>query len=312
MTETKAQREARLAKEQADATAIFDKLAVNGVGKKKNSVFGAIDLSASTYDISGLGLPSSVTGGRNVLTTSEFATALHKTALTRPDIWAGIQYAMYRSNFYSSAPDIGLWGSADLSGIKMYMEAMTVLNDIPINLPANAFLTQQENAAKTLGGNGVRNQIAKVTVPNTLDLNYISDKAFRAALGRPPTAKESKAFASSYQGDVMAMARSNAAATSAAKTTTPTPSAPAPSASVSTHPQTITPPEPTPQASIADNYAAAKNTPPTVSIVGQQDMADPTVAATAFARKSDPKSAAAQNVSNALNSMFQALARHNQ
>lgn len=287
-----------------DPAAVLASMGSFGSG---NTKLGAIDLSNSTFNVQGFGIPSNLLpGGKTILTPDELVKVLHQTSLARPDVWAGIQYALYRSNYYNSMPDLGVFGSSDISGLKKFMENMTVMHDNPTNLQAASFLTQQENTAMKLGGNGVRTQIAKVTIPNTLDLNYIVDKAFRTALGRPPTAAESAKFASSYQGDVMAVARSNAATTAAAKT--PAPAVPAPTPSVSTHPQTITPPEPAPGASIAENFASASRTP-SVSVVGQQDVPQADVAALDFARKADPAAAASTGLNDAMHQWFSTLGK---
>ena len=283
---------------------------IGGLGPTGTKKLGAVDLSNSTFNVQGLGIPTNyLPGGKTVLTADELVKALHQTSLSRPDVWAGIQYALYRANYYGTTmPDLGVFNTADITGVKKFMENMTVLHDNPTNLQTTGFLQQQENAAINLGGNGVRAQIAKVTVPNTLDLNYIADKAFRSALGRPPTVKESKAFASSYQGDVLAVARANADTNAAAKTSaTPSATPPAPPMSVSTHPQTITPPEPSPN-SISDNYAAAAHPASTpVTVVGQQDVANPTAAAEDFARKTDPAGAASNGLNDAMNAWFATL-----
>lgn len=262
------------------------------LGDKSSTKFGAVDFSKSTFDITGLGLKPTVTGGKTTLTAAELATALHRTAITDPATWAGIQYAMYRANFYgSSTPDIGVWGESDMKGIKGFMEAITVLNDKPQNLPASSFLTSQENSAIHFGGNGVRNQVAKVTVPNTLDLNYISDKAFRNALGRSPTAAESKKFATSYQGDVMAVARSNAATVSAQKA----PATKLPSAT-----------DVIPDNSMAENLANAQKTS-TTQLAPLQSAPDANVAATDFARKQDPTKAGLLGANDAVSSFLKSL-----
>lgn len=285
----------------------LSKLPSAGSGKTK---FGAVDISNSTFNVQGLGIPANLLpGGKTVLTAEELVKALHQTSLSRPDIWAGIQYALYRSNYYETTPDLGVFDSKDISGVRKFLENMTVMHDNPTNLQTASFLAQQENTAIKLGGNGVRTQIAKVTVPNTLDLNYIADKAFRAALGRPPTDAEQKKFASSYQGEVMAVARSNAAVTSAAKTPTSA-KPPAPPVSVSTHPQTITPPEPAPQPSISENFASASRpSARPISVVGQQDVAAPQVAALDFARKSDPAAAASAGLNEAMHQWFSTLSK---
>jgi len=271
-------------------------------GGSGNSGIGKVDISATKYDISGLGLPATVTNNKTTMDADTFIKALQKTALTDPDAWAGIQYAMYRANYYgNTTPDFGLWGTSDPTSVKRFMEAITLLNDDPAKPAAvNTFLTDQENAAINLGGNGIRNQIAKVTVPNTLDLNYISDKAFRSALGRPPTTKESAAFAKSYQSDVMAVARSNAAASAPA-----TPQMPATSA-----PQLPTVPGQTKpsikQPTIAENFAQAK-TAPTVSVVAKQDVPNADVAVAEFARNADPTMAGVEGLNSALSNWFKSL-----
>ena len=300
------------------STKLSDINSLLGKSSNASSTPGKTDISKNTYNIAGLGLPTNLTAGKTVVDADTFIKLLQATASTNPGVWAGLQYAMFRANYYGNTmPDLGAWGTTDATGVKNLMEALTSINQFNATpsstVDVNSFLTQQENAAIKLGGNGIRTQIAKVTIPNALDLNYIADKAFRTALGRPPTAKESKAFVQSYQGDVMAAARSNATTTSTQaqavspaipmQTTAPTVSSPAghliPNAQVA----------PPPETSIAQNYASASQVP-TTSIVGQQDVANSDVAAAAFARKSAPAQAASQNVSVALDAMFASLARN--
>lgn len=272
------------------------------LGGSGSSSVGKIDITANEYDITGLGLPATVTNGKTKMDADTFFKALQKTAYTDPGAWAGIQYAMYRANYYgNTTPDFGSWGTSDPTSVKRFMEALTLLNTDPTK-PAsvNTFLTDQENAAITLGGNGIRNQIAKVTVPNTLDLNYISDKAFRSALKRPPTAKESAAFAKSYQADVMAVARANAAATAPAMPKMPEAGAPQlPTIPGQTRPSIKQP-------TIAENFAQAQ-TAPTVSVVGKQDVPNVDVAAAEFARQADPTLAGVQGLNTALGEWFKSL-----
>ena len=275
---------------------------LGGLGGSGSSGIGKVDITTNQYDISGLGLPATVTNNKTTMDADTFIKALQKTALTDPGAWAGIQYAMYRANFYgNTTPDFGSWGTSDPTSVKRFMEALTLLNNDPAK-PAsvNTFLTDQENAAISLGGNGIRNQIAKVTVPNTIDLNYISDKAFRNALKRPPTAKESADFAKSYQADVMAVARANAATTAPSMAQIPSAAAP----------QLPTVPGPTKpsikQPTIAENFAQAQ-TAPTVSVVGKQNVANADVAATEFARQADPTLAGVQGLNTALGEWFKSL-----
>jgi len=274
-----------------------------GMSSSGSSGIGKVDITANEYDITGLGLPATVTNGKTTMNADTFIKALQKTALTDSGAWAGIQYAMYRANYYGkTTPTFGTWDkNSDLTSIKQFMEALTLLNDDPTK-PAsvNTFLTDQENAAISLGGNGIRPQIAKVTVPNTLDLNYISDKAFRSALGRPPTVKESAAFAKSYQADVMAVARANAAATAPAMPKMPEAAAPQlPTIPGQTKPSIKQP-------TIAENFAQAQ-TSPTVSVVGKQDVPNADVAAAEFARQADPTMAGVEGLNSALSNWFKSL-----
>jgi hypothetical protein len=268
-----------------------------------NSKPGSQDITGIKYDVSGLGLPASVTGGKTVLDADTFINALHKTALTNSGVWAGIQYAMYRAHYYGqSMPDLGVWDqSSDVNTLKKFMSDLTIINtDKTQPAAVNTFLTDQENAAIKLGGAGVRIQIAKVTIPNELDLNYIGDKAFRTALGMAPTPKQLKAFVKSYQGDVMAVARTNAANATASN-----------QAMSNINSQTNMTPGVTSNNTIAQNYTSASQSPAT-QILAQPDVANADVAAADFARKSNPAQAGSENISNALNAMFTSLARKSQ
>ena len=297
-----------------------DSLLPSGGGKTKK--LNVIDLSG-TFDVRGLGLPPSSLAGKDpsAMTADDVAYALHRTALTRSDIWAGIQHGLNKSNFYTaSQPILGVWDqTTDIGAIKNFLEGAVTLYPPSAgkSVPAAQFLNEQENLAIKLGGNGVRNQIAKVTVPNELDLNYVFDKAFRAATGQVPTEKQLKTFARSYQSDVLANARANAVSSLAAKnpaatalTSAPTEVAPGAIAGINapaTRPSIVPPPGPT----IAENYASAAKSP-SVSVVSQPDVANVDVAATNFARKSAPAQAGSENISNALNAMFASLARNSQ
>jgi len=302
-----------------DLSGVDSLLPSNGGKTKKLNV---IDLSG-TFDVRGFGLPPSSLAGKDpsAMTADDVAYALHRTALTNPDIWAGIQHALNKSNFYtSSQPTLGVWDqTTDIGGIKNFLEGAVTLYPASTGkpVPASQFLNEQENLAIKLGGNGVRNQIAKVTVPNELDLNYVFDKAFRAATGQVPTEKQLKTFARSYQSDILANARANAVSNLAARnpaatalTSTPIQTAPGAIAGVNApaaQPSVTPPPGP----SIAENYASAAKSP-SVSVVSQPDVANVDVAATNFARKSAPAQAGSENISNALNAMFASLARNSQ
>jgi hypothetical protein len=128
----------------SDPFAAFNNLP--GMSSSGSSGIGKVDITANEYDITGLGLPATVTNGKTTMNADTFIKALQKTALIDPGAWAGIQYAMYRGNFYgNSQPNIGSWETSDLTGVKHFMEALTLLNDDPTK-PAsvNTFLTDQE------------------------------------------------------------------------------------------------------------------------------------------------------------------------
>lgn len=277
---------------------------IAGLIPSGNSKPGSQDITGIKYDVSGLGLPTSVTGGKTVLDADTFINALHKTALTNSGVWASIQYAMYRAHYYGqSMPDLGVWDqSSDVNTLKKFMSDLTVINtDKAQPAAVNTFLTDQENAAIKLGGAGVRTQIAKVTIPNELDLNYIADKAFRTALGMAPTPKQLKAFVKSYQGDVMAVARTNAANIAASSN----------QVMPNINAQTSMTPGVTSSNTIAQNYTSASQSTAT-QILAQPDVANADVAAADFARESNPAQAGSENISNALNAMFTSLARKSQ
>ena len=280
---------------------------------------GQIDITSNRYNITGLGLNPKITGNQTTLSADEFIQALMKTAYTDPKTWAGIQWALYQSNFYGGAtPSFGAWNANDKTGVTRFMQALTVLNpDKTKGASVTKFLTTQQNQAITLGGNQIRTRVAKAAVPNTLDITTVFDKAYRAATGEAPTAAQSKKFAAEYQSQVLGIARANAmdqATTPFEGVPTMSPSeVPAiPGATTNGKPAVSgTTATPLPSKSIAENFAAARNTSP-VSVVAQQQVADPTVAATEFARKSAPDKVAAQNIDLALNAMFSSLARNSQ
>lgn len=273
------------------------------------SNLGKYDITSNEYDISGLGLPASVTGGKTKVDADTFIKALRKTADTDPQTWAGIQYAMYKANYYgTNLPNLGHWdptSTQDLNAVKNFMESLTAYNsaDPTVAAPVSTFLTNQQNEAIRLGGNAVRSQITKVSVPNTMDLNYIADKAFRDALGRPPTDKELKKFASSYQSNIMAATRAQQTAAQTVPTV-PTPATPAapsyPEGFVG--PQAVGPKQPT----IQENLASA-DLQPQVQMQMTQQAPDVNVAAAEFARKADPTLAGVNGLNTALDSWFKTL-----
>jgi hypothetical protein len=276
---------------------------LGGVGSG-SSTFGKVDLSNSTFNVLGLGIPTKyLPGGKTILTPDELNTALRQLSFTNPDIFAGIQYAMWRSNNYSTTatPDYGVYKSQDTSAIKRVLENMTVLGGAnPTSLPFTAFLQSQENRATTIGGNAVRNKIAKIAIPNTQDLNTVLQHAFTSALGRPATDAEQSRFASAYQSSVFANAQGNLVD-----------SAPAAKSAIPSIPATD-PNAPAAPATIAENFAKAANTNAPVStltLAPQQQVADPTVAATNFALKADPAGAAENGLNDAMNSWFSTLAK---
>jgi len=295
----------------AEIAAIFGSV---GTG---SSAVGKIDISATKFNVQGLGLPPKITGGKSTLSADEFVKALQRTAIEDPQTWAGIQYAMYRSNYYGQTmPSLGTWGTSDPASVKRFMEALTITNTDPnVAAPVSSFLTQQENAAISLGGNGVRSQIQNVTIPNKLDLDYIAKKAFQNVLGSA-TQKQVDAFAKSFQADVMSVARANAAQAQPAVpkiAAAPVANA-APMGMATSHAGYVAAqnaPEMPAGNTLAQNLTQAQ-TAPSIQLRQVQSAPDPTVAAEEFARKSDPKAAAAQGLNNAMGAWFSSLAKGNQ
>lgn len=274
-----------------------------------SSNLGKYDITSNEYDVSGLGLPKSVTGGKTKLDADTFIKALRKTAETDPQTWAGIQYAMYKANYYGTElPNLGHWDptkTTDLTAVKNFMESLTASNsgDPTVAAPVSTFLTNQQNEAIRLGGNSVRSQIAKVQVPNTTDLAYIADKAFRDVLGMGATEKQRKQFAASFQSQVMSAAR---ASQTAAQSVPTVPSAPV--AAASAKPEGfVGPVAPTPeQATLQENLASA-NLQPQVQMQSVQAAPDANVAAAEFARKADPTQAGVNGLNAAVDTWFKSL-----
>lgn len=278
---------------------------------------GKIDITSIQYNVQGLGLSAKATGGKMTLTADELINALQRTAIEDPQTWAGIQYAMFRANYYGQTmPSLGSWGTSDPASVKRFMEALTITSTDPnAATPVSTFLTQQENAAISLGGNGVRSQIQNVTIPNKLDLDYIAKKAFQNVLGGA-TKKQVDAFTKSFQADVLAVARANA---SQAQPAIPKIPSTMPAASTggghyegSTFvPDATTAPQMPAGNSIAQNLTEAQ-TAPSIQLRATQSAPDATVAAEEFARKANPKAAAVHGLSDAMNSWFTSLSKGNQ
>jgi hypothetical protein len=274
-----------------------------------SSNIGKFDITSNEYDISGLGLPASVTGGKTKLDADSFVKALRKTAEVSPQTWAGIQYALFQSKFYSSTPTFGSWdpsSTTDLIAVKNFMESLTAHNsaDPTVAAPVTSYLTDQQNTAIKYGGNAVRTQIAKVQVPNTTDLSYIADKAFRDVLGVGATEKQRKQFAASFQSQIMSAARMSAAATQAQTPTVPS----APSATTPSYPEGFVGPKVpgAAQPTIQQNFQSADMTPK-VQVQAVQSAPDANVAAAEFARKADPTQAGVNGLNAAVDTWFKSL-----
>ena len=270
---------------------------------------GQFDISSNKYNVSGLNLPKEATGGLTELDADQFIKALQITADKAPNVWAGIQYAMYKSNYYgNSMPTIGKWdptSNVDLNATKSFMTQLTVHNsaDPTIAAPVTTFLQDQENMAIKMGGNSVRSQIAKVQVPNTTDLAYIADKAFRDVLGVGATEKQRKQFAASFQSQVMSAAR---ASQTAAQTVPTVPTAPV-TAAPSKPEGFVGPVAPaSEQATLQENLASA-NLQPQVQMQSVQSAPDANVAAAEFARTADPTQAGVNGLNTAVDTWFKSL-----
>ena len=283
------------------ATDLLNSL-TSGIGTGSGAT-GKIDISSTQYDVSGLGLSLKITGGKTTLTADEFINALHRTAIEDSQTWAGIQQAMFVSNYYGSTlPNLGTWGTSDSASVKRFMEALTITNADPTApTKVNKFLQDQENAAISLGGNGVRSKIQNITIPNTLDLNYIAKNALQKVLGSA-TKAQVDAFTKSFQSDVMAVARSNAVEPQIA------PSKMLMSAPENARQADMPPP---PQKTIMQNFADLQKAP-TVQLRANQSAPDVNVAAEDFARKIDPNAAAVHGLSDAMGAWFNSLAKGNQ
>jgi hypothetical protein len=264
---------------------------------------GQFDISSNKYNVAGLNLPKEATGGQTELDADQFIKALQITADKAPNVWAGIQYAMYKANYYgNSMPTIGKWDSTstnDLNATKSFMQSLTVHNsaDPTVAAPVTTFLQDQENAAIKLGGNGVRSQIAKVSVPNQMDLSYLADKAFRDVLGEGATEKQRKQFSALFQSQVMTAARMSQAATQQQ------PPAVAPVA-----PTTPGTPGSTPAATpTLDQNLQSANFNPSTSLAAVQQAPDVNVAAAEFARQADPTQAGVNGLNGAIDTWFKSL-----
>ena len=274
-----------------------------------SSGVGKFDITSNEYDISGLGLPASVTGGKTKLDADSFVKALRRTAEVSPETWAGIQYALFQSKFYSSTPTFGSWdktSTTDLMAVKNFMESLTAHNsaDLTVAAPVTSYLTDQQNMAIKYGGNSVRTQIAKVQVPNTTDLSYIADKAFRDVLGQGATEKQRKQFAASFQSQIMSAARMSAAATQAQTPTVPS----APTATTPSYPEGFVGPQvpKAAQPTIQQNFQSADLTPK-VQMQAVQSAPDVNVAAAEFARQADPTQAGVNGLNAAVDTWFKSL-----
>ncbi|TSA56452.1 MAG: hypothetical protein D4R39_04245 [Methylophilaceae bacterium] len=278
---------------------------------------GKTDITSIQYNVQGLGLSPKITGGKSILSADELVKALQRTAIQDPQTWAGIQYGIFRSGYYGQTmPNLGFWGTSDPVSVKRFMEALTVNNtNTTVAAPVSTFLTQQENVAISLGGNGVRSQIQNVTIPNKLDLDYIAKKAFQNVLGGA-TQKQIDAFTKSFQSDILSIARANVAQAQPAVpkiAAAPVANA-APMGMATSHAGYVAAqnaPEMPVGNTLAQNLTQAQ-TAPSIQLRQIQSAPDPTVAAEEFARKSDPKAAAAQGLNKAMGAWFNSLAKGNQ
>jgi len=304
MSETAAQKKERLAKEKAAKSGwnvVLPSLA-GGTGTSISSV----DLAGSEFNVMGLGLPLPAGVDQTKVNGSQLYNALVKAAVDDPGTWLPIKYALAQSNFYSGTPSFTPgFQNEDKTAITSFLTTLTHKNsDLApgqVKTPVATFLAQTQNLAKLYGGEAARTQVQKVTVPNELDLQKIADTAFRNALGKPATLAQQKAFARSFQQDVMAVARASAAQVSRP---TPTPSTAAVMGAMT--------PAATPEAamkSIQQNAAAGQKQPTTV-LRQIQEAPNAALAAEEMAIAAAPADAASQRVDNALNAMFTSLQRN--
>jgi hypothetical protein len=309
MTETAAQKKARLAKEAAANNKDTFKVNLPALNSSGSSTsISSVDLSTSEFDATGLvGLKFPAGVNPTKVNGIQFYNALVKAAIDSPSIWLPIKYALAQSNFYSSTPSFTPgWNENDDGGaVKSFLSTLVHKNsDLATGeakTPVVTFLSQTQNLAKLYGGAAARTQVQKVTVPNPLDLQKIADTAFRSALGFAPTLKQKNDFVKSYTQQVMAVARASAAST-AAPTAAPSMGAI----------QGAMTPAATPAAAMASIQKNASTTPKQPSMVMKQvqQAPDPSLAAEQMAIASNPAAAASQSVDNALTAMFASLQRN--
>jgi hypothetical protein len=309
MTETAAQKKARLAKEKAAKDKLgfqVDLSGLAGFGNTGTSI-STVDLSTAEFNVAGLGLPLPKGIDPTKVNGTQLYNALVKSSIDNPSTWLPIKYALAQSNFYSGTPSFtpGWNESEDGSAVKSFLSTLVHKNSdlapTEAKTPVATFLAQTQNLAKLYGGAAARTQVQKVTVPNALDLQKIADTAFRSALGAPPTLKQKNDFVKSYTQQVMAVARASAAST-AAPTATPSMAAV----------QGAMTPAATPEAAMASitKSASGASKQPSVVLKQVQQAPDASLAAQKMAIASAPADAASQSVDNALNAMFTSLQRN--
>jgi hypothetical protein len=273
------------------------------------SSISSVDLAGATFDTTGLGLPASVTStfaNPSQVGGTDLYQALVKTATSHPEAWIPLKYALYQSYFYGTNTPTFTPGfsSQDKSAVTDFLTTLTINNtNTPKGVkptPVITFLSQQQQLASLYGGAAAQTQVKQVSVPSTPDLVQIADNAFRAATGLPPTSKQAKEFARSYQQQVMASARASVAQP---KITTP---------KIPQTPMGTTPVTPEENLAAVQGAMTKGSAAPKTILQQVTQPPDATVAAQEFARKQNPAAAGSMNIDNALNAMFTSLARNSQ
>lgn len=304
MSETAAQKKARLAKEKAaKETLTIDMSALPSLSGNTGISPSSVDWTSASFDVSGMGLNLPAKVNPTKVNATQLYNALVKAANDNPSLWLPIKYALSQSHFYTSTPSfVPGFTNDDKTAVQNFMSTLIHKNtDLPQGqtaTPVLTFLSQTQQMANLYGGAAARTQVQKVVVPNPLDLNKISDVAFRTALGRAPSAKEQKAFVNSYTQQIMAVSRATAA--QAALPTLRLPSA----AANNTAMTPVTPNQA--MGSIQQNAMAATKAPSTV-LKTVQAAPDAPVAASEFARKADPTRAGVIGANDAISSWLQSL-----
>ena len=275
---------------------------IGGSSKSSKDPTGWAATQAAMVDTTGLNIPN-MTGMQSYakLFQAIESDALHGTS--GGALWGQIRPILiaHAQNYTKREVATKGWINKDASGLQAFLTGLHNTNAVNSTTPlsALAWIGQKANDIGTAGTTTFTPlRIQNINVPNTLDLKSIADTAFRSALGRPPTDVESSKFASSYQQQVMAVAGSNAQNAADVQQANDrilyggTPSGT---------------PTGTPSGTPSGTSTSQTVPPPAAPLNFKQDVPNATVAATNFARQTDPAGAASNGLNDAMNAWFATL-----